>query len=570
MGISRKVVVFLFGLALLLSMQGEAAGDTEFATTGRIVGTVQRAADGAPIPQGWVHVFNAQGRGVQKIEAIGGRFASSGLAPGTYLAFITNTENELGQIYGGEPACLIEGWMSFHCDTRSGKPIAVEAGQDAKIEFSLTAGAFLEGKISAPPGAMAESASIQVANHLGKLAWHENVRLPGAYRAGPLPPGRYVLDASTPEAPRQLPGGRICYSAPCFREDAAITLAPGEIRGLPDLPLAHYGQLALQVVDRRTGAGIRAELRLYSAATRERVERIRPSYGPDGKIVAELVPPGEYLVTAGASRREWRALGDIPFLAGGEAAALDGARKVVVPAGGKVELPPIRLRQLGAIRGGVVGAWNESPHGSEVLAYRHGKLARQTFVDVRGEFELTALEPGAYQVAIRGWKGQSLLLGSREPCLAQHSVKDPLPAPCDFAGGTAFEVDFEETLDTGDIVIPAGARIRGKLRLAPGIVGLPSLQVFAADHRQLLSLTAREPTNEWELDFHLPGGSTYYLAATAPGHLPQLYLHHDCPSGVPFPACAKDAQMTLLTLAPGEERDGVVFNLKIDDAAGAP
>lgn len=550
----RKAPLFLAVLALLVPMPTAAAGES----TGRIVGTARRAADGTPIPSASVHFENLDGKHVGQAQALDGKFASPGLEPGSYRAYIRSTKTEVGQAYGGKPCP-----SPYHPCGAGGAEISVKAGQDTEIAFSLLTGAFVTGQVFGPDGTLADYLSVQVIDSENRNLLGQRLDVGRPYRLGPLPPGRYNILAWANLLPRQLYPDRICIDSCDFSDDGAIALGLGEVRDKIDVHLSRFGELKGQVVDRKTGTPISsAEIRFFEAATRKLVNPGRNRHTrPDGRFAVDNLPPGKYLVTAVAARREGRVLGDVPFLHGGEEAALPAGEVVEVPAGAARELPPLRLRQLGAIRGQIYDGSGSYLSRAEVYAYSGGRRVRQDITSAHGAFELTGLEPGPYQVVFLGHQGRQHLIGSNDVCVTENALRAPLGEACEFEKGTTFEVGFDETVDVGTFSVPAGGRIRGTIRLAPEEVGMPSLEVFAHGSRRVLSRQARVPGNEWQFDIYVPPGGPYSLVASSPGHRAQLYDRIDC-AGEPKD-CAAGARALTLDLVSGDDHIGIDFDLKL-------
>lgn len=199
-----------------------------------------------------------------------------------------------------------------------------------------------------------------------------------------------------------------------------------------------------------------------------------------------------------------------------------------------------------------------------MLAFRSdGEAVRRARLGAYGTFELADLEPGTYHLLVDGEEGRDLLVGGSEACLAQQG-SGPFPyAACDITRGKRFEMSLGKRADAGEITLPKAARIRGTFRLAPGREGRPYLRVLTASHPEMTGITTGLQGGEWFFDISLPGGGTYYLVGQSDGHRAQLYDHLDCPGSRPE-SCPRNDPRTALTLAPGEVRSGVDFDLELE------
>jgi hypothetical protein len=547
---------------------GETADglDFELVPGGRIAGKAVHASDGAPIAYGRVEFFDSEGRPVDSAEVIDGRYASRSLASGVHFARMENTDTEVGQLFGGGPHCFNE-FAAELCEPEDGAPILVEPDREARADFSLIAGGSISGAVFDPGGQLfQETHSITVVTDAGRGIWSDGY-LHGPFEAGPLPPGSYAVYAIPYDYPPQLYHDHVCILPCSFGQGDPIVVGIGQRIEHADFHLHRFGALAGRVEDRVSGTGlVDAEVRLYEAASRQEVRHIRTK--PDGTFFWPQLPPGSYLAVAGDRAHEWRTSGDVGFLEQDIEATLPQATAFSVPEGGRLDLPPFRLRPLGKLRGRVVDAATGAPVDGGVLVYAFLRVGEPAGGAARvaddGFFEIDGLDPGIYHLGVDGPRGRDLLVGSARLCLFDALTSTPPIAACELAGSTSFEVGLgQPTPDAGEIRLPAAAILRGALRLAPGRLGKPTLLVYGPDGRYLDQWHRSIAANSWDFEISLPGGGTYFLLALVPEHVPQAYAGLDCGSAA-LPDCSQPQLATPVATTAGEIVAGLDFQLRLD------
>lgn len=189
------------------------------------------------------------------------------------------------------------------------------------------------------------------------------------------------------------------------------------------------------------------------------------------------------------------------------------------------------------------------------------------YSDESGSFAIENLAPGTYFLLADGPGLRDLLVGGDEACTVRNDDYR-FYATCDPTRGAPFSVGSGETVDSGETRLPAEGRVRGTLRLDEGRVALPFVRIYSSSHRLVSELYPPGRLNEWTYDLPVPGGGTYYLAGLAPEHRVQVYDHADCGIGELY--CTDFSAGRAVTVAPGERREGLDFDLHLDRRACRP
>ncbi len=228
--------------AVLAIHDGTALTDIDFALGlgAQIEGTVRGEEDGLPKSGIVVSIYDAHGIFVgQGVSDPAGRYTTGGVPPGTYFA---RTEalllDSIDELYFNKPCPF------GLCELSSGKPFVVGANDVRGIDFSLTRGARISGRVTAAAtGEPTLLSLVRIDDASGRFAAYGYSDLNGEYTThGGLPPWRYY-----PRAVGSSAAGFIQQSNPV--EGLAVD---NSIRGI-DFALVGGGAIAGSLTDSVTG-----------------------------------------------------------------------------------------------------------------------------------------------------------------------------------------------------------------------------------------------------------------------------------------------------------------------------
>ncbi len=201
---------------------GREAGRT--ATTGinvvldagnTISGRVTDAGTGAGILGARVFIFDDQGQlvGDGFADALGDYQTQGGFPAGTYHAATASGmvrgvgSNYINALYAGQP-CLLD------CDVTAGTAIDLTAGSATGINFALSTGAGLKGRVSTANDAPVVQIEVRVYDSAGTLAGIGLTNSQGRFTVDGLPAGSYTAHTiNTQGLEDQAFGGELCGTA---------------------------------------------------------------------------------------------------------------------------------------------------------------------------------------------------------------------------------------------------------------------------------------------------------------------------------------------------------------------
>jgi protocatechuate 3,4-dioxygenase beta subunit len=477
---------------------------------------------GAPVPRAIVSVMSSDAR-VRRSDTTDdqGRFTISGLPPGRYTVSASKPEY-LTAVHGARRP------------GRPGTPIALAAGERVNdLILSLARGAVVSGIVRDAAGAPVPNLRVTV---LAAAAFSEP-RAPflaatgvqpvrpvivttnhrGTYRAFGLPPGEYVISAAPPslmsrEGPVARPSSADVDATLALLERTAGGAAASSMRGaskqgyaqifFPGTPLAHEaGRIHVGAGDLREGldfiydmvpvATVTAAIVWPAGVPRDILSLalvpidvtplgavpLTPQLGAGDGLTYSGVPPGRYLLTAGA--------GDGPEAWASQELLVDGAdisgvTLVLQPTmtmSGRVVTGNASERRLNVARAqvtltrsGTAGRIlrNDRPSGP--------RTAPQAEEAAEQPFTVAGIVPGVYSVSVvlpdgptGGWWLESAVAGGREL----------LDAPLEF-GTTLGSVD-----DAVLTVTDRRSGLTGRLQTPAGVPATEHFViVFSADRAQ--------------------------------------------------------------------------------------
>lgn len=299
-------------------------------------------------------------------------------------------------------------------DAPQSQSVRLEAGASASLEFLLSPGCFVHGRVADADGAAIAGARLRlIPGDLGMLEsflgdrlasgsvdWLEELAAPGgeassdpqgAFRAGPLAPGTFRIVASAP--------GYLSLLAP-----ARLELAPGTDSEAPVLVLRRGVALAVQVLATETGQPLADATVRYSPGVRDSsplgaalpwLPEDPPHTGADGLARLEGLAPGPLSLQVAASGRGTRELVvPVPETGGGDPVrvSLDAALAIhgqVLDAG---TLQPVAGARVRAQRAG------GNSFMEQLLPVGQGEPSAASSED--GRFRADGLTAGSYQVRV--------------------------------------------------------------------------------------------------------------------------------------------------------------------------
>jgi 5-hydroxyisourate hydrolase-like protein (transthyretin family) len=159
---------------------------------GIISGRLTDATSGVGLANASVNVYDTTGTflGGSLVDPSGNYVIDTGLATGSYYARTFNSGGYANQLYRGLP-CL-------SCDVRQGTPIGITAGANTQINFALTAGGELSGRVTdAATGLGLASVSVNVYDANGAFVDSTLTDAGGNYLTNNgLPTGNYFVRTS--------------------------------------------------------------------------------------------------------------------------------------------------------------------------------------------------------------------------------------------------------------------------------------------------------------------------------------------------------------------------------------
>lgn len=190
-----------------------------------------------------------------------------------------------------------------------------------------------------------------------------------------------------------------------------------------------------------------------------------------------------------------------------------------------------------------------------------------------GTFDIAGLEPGvSHYLVIDGPEGRDLLVGGDTACMVADEASFEFPPPvatCDPTRGQAFTMAAAgDQADAGDIRLPAEGRIRGRIRLGEGRTDFSNVEIFTPGGRHPYRISSEEPVGEYDFDVSVPGGGSFFVAASSYEHRVQVYDGLDCPGDTL--ACLDLPQAKQVAVAPGAILEGIDFDLVLDRRPCAP
>jgi hypothetical protein len=488
---------------------------------GSIAGKVTSAVDGTGIP-GSVYAYTTNGFFVRRAYVLaGGNYTLSGLPPGHYVVYTRNGGGFVDEVYDDRPC------VGYDCDVTAGTPVNVTAGSTTTVNFVLSPGARISGRVTdqatgsglsgvtvsilKPPSGSGTSLSTDSLGYFVSTAGSDNGLPTGGY---------YVLTSNALGYQDEL-----YDDIPCLGCDVTlgtkVQLTAGATTSGINFALSKTGtgRIAGTVTRAATGDPLPLlSVQIYDSTGRA-VSSLTTSYL--GTYQSGGLPPGNYYVAARTSAADYRdeLYDNVPFCSG--CSPLVGT-PVTVTAGNTTSGINIALDAGGRIEGKVTDASTGAPLlNAYVYAFdASGQPERAVPVDALGNYSVNGLAAGMhYAVAEVGW-GYVDQLYSGIPCPA-----------CDPTTGTPITVTAGSTTGGVDFAIAGGGRIEGMLtRAADGLPVSGWVTLYDAAGG-VVAGSILDGSGFYRSSRGLPTGTYFALASdSASAYDAELYNNKSCNS----------------------------------------
>jgi hypothetical protein len=294
------------GTLVTVSSGGTTSGiDFALQRGGFISGTITDAADGAPLPNVGAEIFNSADISVGVFStSASGVFSSPGLPPDTYYVRTTNTQGHVNRQWQSL-ACPQAG-----CLPTSGTPVVVSGAEVSGIDFALTLGGRISGKVTdASTGQGLPFVQISIFSSAGTNFGTASADASGNYTTSGLPAGTYFLRTETGPLfvnnqqlgfVDQLYSGTQCVPGclnPTF-VGTPVTVSNGATTSNINFSLSRGGMIAGAVRDAATGLGVPVAVQIYTASGV--LAKTAETNTVGGYTVGGL-PPGTYYARTSAA-----------------------------------------------------------------------------------------------------------------------------------------------------------------------------------------------------------------------------------------------------------------------------
>lgn len=289
--------------AAIISLTGTAITpgiDFTLARAGQIAGTVGRSDTGLPIGNVEIRVFDITGLPVTTaVTSFDGRFATTGLMPGTYFLRTVNWQGLKDQHYSGQ-SCVAE-----QCPTTSGTGVAVFGGTtSANIDFLLDPGAAVTGIVTdLETGLPVSNVEIAVYNNSGVRLASTRTDAAGVFMTTGFQGGTYYAGTrGLVSYLEQIYNGVPCLPGLCSATNGTpLVLADPGVRPGVNFALARGGSISGRVTDPAGGgvAGVGVEVWVKPAPANPIVEFVqRGTTDATGAYTVAGIPAGNVYVAA--------------------------------------------------------------------------------------------------------------------------------------------------------------------------------------------------------------------------------------------------------------------------------
>lgn len=308
---------------------------------GSVEGHITNALSAAPVGGVFVRLYRARDHAfiTAARSEVTGRLRLQGLPAGTYMASAyAGPVGFVNQIHAGLP-CVGD------CQAvTSGDPITVDVGHVSALDFALTPGGGITGRVvdadTGQPIAGASVSAVLDSGDRGIVTASATTDANGAYSLVGLVSGRHRLVATGAGALGMIYGGEACGALEECRPSAAagrgeaIAVTAGASVTNRDFALLRRAAFRGRIIDADTGAPIASgNMTVYRAVEGRavRIGAVQFSQGeyrvnglPDGQYFADVTSPGHAPVTLHGRLCPWTRCStgaveaDAPLRAGGE------------------------------------------------------------------------------------------------------------------------------------------------------------------------------------------------------------------------------------------------------------
>ena len=478
-----------------------------------ISGEVLDDDTGLPVANASVFVFDAEGTDIiaSGVSAGDGSYTTQAFMPAEVYV-IASAAGYLDAIPGDTPC-------PSACFPEAGPLLQVPFAGLADVDFSLLRGSRIAGRVLEPDGTPVEGANVQAVSD--DYAMAATTGADGSYLIEDLPNGGFIVYAeSVGDYVATAWPSEQCVTGcnPATRD--TLTLGGGDDFTGIDITLVEGGRLRGRVEGMPGNIAQPGAVEFYEAGTVE----FAGSVGlVGGEYVSDPLPAGEYLVFTATSGGYIDELYDdvpCPF-------SCDETPATPVPVTiGEESTVDFELTQGGRIAGRIFDAGTNGvlPQRPSVqVRMGDNAVVWSGTVASNGTYLTRALPAGTYYVRSRNRSGFLDEMYLDEECYWCAPVggidingQPVTPTPVNIVVGV--------TTPGIDLGLSPGRRLGGRVTVAPGGQGLPSIVVSVYDaNGRFMSSGTSNSQGEWNaFNGYAPG--TYYLRAASDGrYFDELY-----------------------------------------------
>ena len=492
---------------------GESRNDVDFSL--RRYATIEgfvRDTSGRTLRNANVSVWNTAGEFVTRSYTNSGGF-QIGVAPGTYFVS-AQLDGYRGQLFDGVECTSI-------CEPLRGTPLVVTSESTVTIDFDLTALEVFSGRVTdRRDGGGVAGATVSIFREGTSYSYH-HVRTDdeGFYQFIGLPAGNYHLLATGFDH-----YGRAWFDQSCVQDceitttDVVTVVGAGVQTGFD---FALYGKTVVSgsVVKDEDGAPIRyADISVLSPSG---AELTRFQTGEDGTFQFNALNPGAYYLRTSDYERVSLLYDNIECDLNCDPVAAGGTLITVGESVAQVGPLTFSMKTRGSVTGTVVSASDQRGIGDVVVnAASNGQFVRQTQTNINGQFQISGLPSGSYQISFN------------HPYYADEVFQDIIcdPSGCDPAAGALVTVTAATVTNLGMVDLTRLGSIAGQVTDTRGAVALGAAVELWNDRGRRLQTYTIQPDGSYQFNGLLDGD--YFVFFHGDDFLSEVYNNIPCPSGL--------------------------------------
>jgi 5-hydroxyisourate hydrolase-like protein (transthyretin family) len=517
---------------------------------GIISGHVADASSGLPLNNINVNVFDSTGAyvGQGNTDTSGNYILAAGLPTGSYFVRTYNTQGYADQSYSG--------FTCVTCDVRTGTPISVNAGSTTAINFALSRGGQVSGRVTdAASGNGLANVTVTIYNGTGQGVATASTDANGNYFTpeGMVTGTYYAVTSNSLGYFNQLYNGIQCINC-AVTTGTPIQVTTGAATTGINFALSNGGRISGRITDPNTGAGLTsANVNVYDAAG-----NFVTAGGTDGAgnyVIAGALVPGTYYV------RTFNGLGYIDQIYNSLtclSCSNTGGTPVQVIAGNTT------INFALVLGGRIGGRITDVTTGSGVTSASvgvydvTGRFVMSGATDGQGNYTTYGgLPAGNYFVETSNQKGYFNQLYNGKQCLG-----------CSVTSGTPVAVTVGAITTANFALTPGGGIVAGNI--TDTNTGLPLANVFVNlfDSTGLyIAGAGSDASGNYIVAAGLPAGTYYARTFNSQGYADQLYSGSSCVScdvrtGTPVSLTAGSTTTINFVLSRGGQVSG-----RVTDAA---